>query len=228
MTLCHDLRLPRTLVTHASLMPHGPLPTLQSVAHPPKSHAHPCPSPSFRNLVAAARQAQVRRFVLVTSIGADELLNPLNLFWGVLFWKKRAEEDLQRSGLAYTVVRPGGLKSELREGETLGPVVMAKAGTYGLGPGARKPEGPILRSRVRRSGAGWPCMSVCTCMNMYTYMHACEWNGMGYATRLSLWALRWRTWRWRRAWRSWLPTRWWRSSRSPMPGRCRRRRCSGR
>lgn len=26
---------------------------------------------------------------------------------GVLFWKKRAEEALQRSGLDYTIVRPG-------------------------------------------------------------------------------------------------------------------------
>ena len=25
----------------------------------------------------------------------------------VLFWKKRAEEELQRSGLDYTIVRPG-------------------------------------------------------------------------------------------------------------------------
>lgn len=46
--------------------------------------------------------------VQVSSIGADDVLNPLNLFWGVLFWKKRAEEELQRSGLDYTIVRPGG------------------------------------------------------------------------------------------------------------------------
>jgi hypothetical protein len=26
----------------------------------------------------------------------------------ILFWKKRAEEELQRSGLSYTIVRPGG------------------------------------------------------------------------------------------------------------------------
>lgn len=67
------------------------------------------------NLIAAAKQRGIKRFVLVTSIGADDLLNPLNLFWGVLFWKKRAEEELQRSGLTYTIVRPGGLKSKLRE-----------------------------------------------------------------------------------------------------------------
>lgn len=59
------------------------------------------------NLVALAKQGKTHRFVLVTSIGTDEVLNPLNLFWGILFWKKRAEEDLQRSGVPYTIVRPG-------------------------------------------------------------------------------------------------------------------------
>ena len=35
------------------------------------------------NLIAAAKQAKVKKFVLVTSIGTDDLLNPLNLFFGV-------------------------------------------------------------------------------------------------------------------------------------------------
>jgi hypothetical protein len=35
-----------------------------------------------QNLVAAAQQKGVKRFVLVTSIGADDIVNPLNLFWG--------------------------------------------------------------------------------------------------------------------------------------------------
>ena len=29
-------------------------------------------------------------------------------FYGCRFWKKRAEEELQRSGLDYTIIRPGG------------------------------------------------------------------------------------------------------------------------
>jgi hypothetical protein len=45
-----------------------------------------------KNLVAAARAANVKHYVLVTSIGADDLFFPLNLAWGVLFWKKRGEE----------------------------------------------------------------------------------------------------------------------------------------
>ena len=35
------------------------------------------------NLIAAAKTKGVKKFVLVTSIGADDVLNPLNLFWGV-------------------------------------------------------------------------------------------------------------------------------------------------
>jgi uncharacterized protein YbjT (DUF2867 family) len=35
------------------------------------------------NLIAAAKAAGVKQFVLVTSIGSDDILNPLNLFWGV-------------------------------------------------------------------------------------------------------------------------------------------------
>jgi uncharacterized protein YbjT (DUF2867 family) len=35
------------------------------------------------NLVAAAKAAGVKHFVLVTSIGTDDPYNPLNLFWGV-------------------------------------------------------------------------------------------------------------------------------------------------
>ncbi|PNH07301.1 hypothetical protein TSOC_006254, partial [Tetrabaena socialis] len=98
------------------------------------------------NLIAAAKQRGVRQFVLVSSIGADDLLNPLNLFWGVLFWKKRAEEELQRSGLSYTIVRPGGLKTKLREGEVAGSIVVGGPGTWGVPP--LKKSGSILRSQV--------------------------------------------------------------------------------
>jgi uncharacterized protein YbjT (DUF2867 family) len=102
------------------------------------------------NLIEAAKRLPAcRRFVLVSSIGADDLVNPLNLFWGVLIFKKQAELALARSGLAFTVVRPGGLKSALRPGEAeAGQVVMAPAGTYGFPP--LKKSGSILRSQVRR------------------------------------------------------------------------------
>jgi len=98
------------------------------------------------NLVALARQRALRKFVHVTSIGTDDMLAPLNLFWGILFWKKRGEEELQRSGLDYTVVRPGGLKSELKEGEVAGNVVMKPPGYYGVPP--RGKAGSVLRRQV--------------------------------------------------------------------------------
>ncbi|KAL6750881.1 hypothetical protein V8C86DRAFT_2795325 [Haematococcus lacustris] len=98
------------------------------------------------NLVAAAKQQGVKKFVLVTSIGADDLINSLNLFYGVLFWKKRGEEVLQRSGLDYTIIRPGGLKNQLRAGEVAGNVVARGPGFYGVPP--RGQAGSILRRQV--------------------------------------------------------------------------------
>ena len=65
-----------------------------------------------KNLVNASKAAGIEHFVLVTSLCVSKLLHPLNLFWGILVWKKWAEEYLQRSGLTYTIVRPGGLKNE--------------------------------------------------------------------------------------------------------------------
>jgi uncharacterized protein YbjT (DUF2867 family) len=58
-------------------------------------------------LTPVPRRAGVKKIVLVTSIGVDDPFFPLNLFWGVLFWKKRGEEAVQRSGIDYTIVRPG-------------------------------------------------------------------------------------------------------------------------
>ena len=44
------------------------------------------------NLVEACKQAGIKRFVLVTSLGTDDgLLSPLG---PVLFWKKRAEVSM--------------------------------------------------------------------------------------------------------------------------------------
>jgi len=102
------------------------------------------------NLVALAKQKGIKKFVLVTSIGADETFNPLNLFWGVLFWKKRAEEELQRSGLDYTIVRPGGLKDTVKDGGRPGAIVMRGPGFYGVNPLNRlaEPAGAILRKQV--------------------------------------------------------------------------------
>jgi uncharacterized protein YbjT (DUF2867 family) len=65
-----------------------------------------------RNLVEAARVAHVERFVLVSSIAVTKPDHPLNAFGKVLTWKLKGEESLRSSGLAYTIVRPGGLTDE--------------------------------------------------------------------------------------------------------------------
>ncbi|CAO2813431.1 unnamed protein product [Amaranthus hypochondriacus] len=66
-----------------------------------------------KNLVDAATAAKVNHFILVTSLGTNKFGFPaaiLNLFWGVLCWKRKAEEALLASGLPYTIVRPGGME----------------------------------------------------------------------------------------------------------------------
>jgi uncharacterized protein YbjT (DUF2867 family) len=66
-----------------------------------------------RNLVDAARAAKVRQFVLVSSRGVTQPDHPLNrMFGNVLSWKLKGEDYLRASGLAYSVVRPGGLLNE--------------------------------------------------------------------------------------------------------------------
>jgi len=90
-----------------------------------------------KNLVDVAKAKGIEQFVLVSSVGASQFLHPLNLFWLVLFWKKQAEEYLQKSGLTYTIVRPGGLKNE----DNSDQVVMFPADTLSL-------SGSIPRTKV--------------------------------------------------------------------------------
>ncbi|XP_059435063.1 protein TIC 62, chloroplastic isoform X2 [Corylus avellana] len=66
-----------------------------------------------KNLIDAATAAKVKHFILLTSLGTNMVGFPaaiLNLFWGVLIWKRKAEEALLASGLPYTIVRPGGME----------------------------------------------------------------------------------------------------------------------
>ena len=73
------------------------------------------------NLVEACRKAGVTRFVLVSSIlvnGAamGQFLNPayivLNLLGLTLVAKLQAENHIRKSGINYTIVRPGGLTDQ--------------------------------------------------------------------------------------------------------------------
>ncbi|WP_448571580.1 SDR family oxidoreductase [Trichothermofontia sp.] len=70
-----------------------------------------------RNLIDAAAAAGVGQFILVSSIGSGNsavALAPhiLEALGPVLVEKDKAEQHLIASGLTYTIVRPGGLKSE--------------------------------------------------------------------------------------------------------------------
>ncbi len=89
-----------------------------------------------KNLVDAAKANGIEHFVFVSSLCTSKFFHPLNLFWLILYWKKQAEEYLQRSGLTYTIVRPGGLKNEDNEDE----IVMSSADTLF--------EGSIPRTKV--------------------------------------------------------------------------------
>jgi uncharacterized protein YbjT (DUF2867 family) len=63
--------------------------------------------------VDAAKQAGAQQFVLMSSRGVtqeDHILN--RMFGDVLKWKLKGEDYLRASGLAYTIVRPGGLRNE--------------------------------------------------------------------------------------------------------------------
>ncbi len=70
-----------------------------------------------KHLMVAAVKAGVPRFILVSSIGSGDsavALPPqaLQTLGAVLVEKAQAEQHLVTSGLVYTVIRPGGLKSE--------------------------------------------------------------------------------------------------------------------
>ncbi|PZO55871.1 MAG: epimerase [Phormidesmis priestleyi] len=89
-----------------------------------------------KNLVNAAKLANLEQFVMVSSLCVSKLFHPLNLFWGVLYWKQQAEDYLKNSGVPYTIVRPGGLKNENNDQA----IVMSSADTLF--------EGSIPRRKV--------------------------------------------------------------------------------
>ena len=82
------------------------------------------PRPDYegnRNSVDAAKAAGVRRFVLVTVIGAGDSFDAApwvarRFLKNVIPDKTRAEDHLRASGLDYTIIRPGGLLPKEAEG----------------------------------------------------------------------------------------------------------------
>jgi len=90
-----------------------------------------------KNLVDVAKEKNIEQFVMVSSLCASKLLHPLNLFFLILVWKKRAEEYLQGSGVPYTIVRPGGLTNDDQNTDA---IVMSSADTLF--------DGRIARAKV--------------------------------------------------------------------------------
>ncbi|XP_010906903.1 protein TIC 62, chloroplastic [Elaeis guineensis] len=89
-----------------------------------------------KNLIEAATSAKVDHFILLTSLGTNKIGFPasiLNLFWGVLIWKRKAEEALLASGLPYTIVRPGGMERPTDSYKETHNVVLANEDTLFAG-----------------------------------------------------------------------------------------------
>lgn len=68
-----------------------------------------------RSQIRACQAVGLKRVVLVSSLCAGRWIHPLNLFGLILVWKRVGERWLERSGLDWTVIRPGGL-NEREEG----------------------------------------------------------------------------------------------------------------
>ncbi len=62
-----------------------------------------------RQQVESCKREGVKRIILVSSLCAGRWFHPLNLFGLILIWKRLGEQFLEKSGLDWTVIRPGGL-----------------------------------------------------------------------------------------------------------------------
>jgi uncharacterized protein YbjT (DUF2867 family) len=70
-------------------------------------------------LIEAAKQADIRRYVMVSAIRADPNTPGDDVFAVYLRAKGEADAELEASGLEYTIVRPGGLTDEPGTGRVL-------------------------------------------------------------------------------------------------------------
>ena len=85
-------------------------------------------------LIAAAKQAGVGRYVIVSSMGANPSATGDDTFSVYLRAKGRADDAVRASGLDATVVRPGGLTND--------------AGTGRVRLGEKLPRGQVTRDDV--------------------------------------------------------------------------------
>ena len=85
-------------------------------------------------LIAAAKQAGVGRYVIVSSMGANPSATGDDTFSVYLSAKGRADDAVRASGLDATVIRPGGLTND--------------AGTGRVRLGEKLPRGQVTRDDV--------------------------------------------------------------------------------
>ena len=60
-------------------------------------------------LIGAARERGIRRYLMVSAMGADPAREGDETFAAYVRAKGRADAELEASGLHHTIVRPGGL-----------------------------------------------------------------------------------------------------------------------
>ncbi len=87
-----------------------------------------------KNLIDAAKATGIPRFLLVSSLGAGATKDAIppqayQSLAAVLAEKERAEQHLVESGLTYTIIRPGGLKSAPATGNGVLTVATNVAGS---------------------------------------------------------------------------------------------------
>ena len=70
--------------------------------------------------IGVCKTLGLKRVVLVSSLCSGRWLHPLNLFGLILVWKRLGERWLQRSGLDWTIIRPGGLSEDETRAKTDG------------------------------------------------------------------------------------------------------------
>ncbi len=101
---------------------HSPEALISTIGGLPKDGSTRADFLGNKHLIDAAVAAQAKRFILISSIGSGDSAqampdNVLEVLGPVLKEKAQAEDYLANSGLAYTVIRPGGLVSEPATGQ---------------------------------------------------------------------------------------------------------------
>ncbi|XP_038881265.1 uncharacterized protein At2g34460, chloroplastic [Benincasa hispida] len=117
------------------------------------------------NLVEACRELGINRFILISSIlvnGAamGQILNPAYIFLNVLgltlIAKLQAEQHIRKSGINYTIIRPGGLKNE----PPTGNLVMTPEDTLYEGSISRDLVGEVAVEALVHSQASYKVVEI--------------------------------------------------------------------